>query len=258
LFTEHKDALGAGYALALAGYAFTHTDTAQAETCFDQAEALLRRFGPTKTLAQLLCLRGIALGHLGQSEAATRMFEESLGVARTIGYRGWAETVELNLAEIAHANGRTEEAIIRARQASASCRASGNVSTLAVLLHNLAGYLLTRNDWLAARDAGAEALRLHLVMGASTGVTLALQHLALAAALADDMLLAARLAGYCDRYYERERRTREHNERGSAETLASRLASCIPHEERERLRAEGAGWTENQAAAALLEGRKEA
>jgi hypothetical protein len=228
-------------------------DMAEAESYYEEAEALLRPLGPTKQLASVLAARAVARGlWAGDTASARPLFAESLSLARAVGYRRLIEATAIHLAELEAVDGRLEAAIARSREAEVASRQDGDERFLNVTLANLTGYLLAVGDVSSARVTGAEALRLARSHGDSYWVNRVLERLALAAALSGDAAHAARLAGYCDAMYRLDSTPRERVEQTAWQNLSRGLDAALTPAEKARLMAEGAAWDEEQAAAAAL------
>ena len=131
-------------------------------------------------------------------------------------------------------------------------RSTGDLVGLGCIAQNLAAYLLSIDEAAEGCDVGRESLELALSVGRVQGVIISIQHLALAAALGDDIDLAARLAGYVTRVFEAENWTREPLE----QSLWTKLLVCLGRDlSAERLSdrmAEGAVWTDEAAIGAAL------
>jgi hypothetical protein len=98
--------------------------------------------------------------------------------------------------------------------------------------NNSAAYCVALGDIAAARESALEALRLARQVGHEVYLAVALQHLALLAALGGDIQRGADLLGYVDARYDK---------------LMAALRVTLTEDEITRLAAEGGAWSEDQA-----------
>ena len=228
----------------------------EAESFYHEAEALLRPLGATKHLAGVLAGLAAARCIVASDTATTRaLLEESLSLARPLGYGRLIENAGILLAEIEAADERFDEAIATAREAEAALRQSGNVRFLYITLSNLAGYLLAAGEIEAGQAAGLEGLRLAQAHGDDFVVHVLVEHLALAAAHSGEPVRAARLAGYGSTVY-RSDRARERTESRNWARLMADLDAVLTPDDKTALMQEGAAWSEDQAAAAAVDGAR--
>src|ERR1700694_361748 len=89
------------------------------------------------------------------------------------------------------------------------------------------------------------------------GFAVALQHLALLAALYGQAHTAARLSGYVDAQFEHLGSDREPTEKSEQDKLIASLREQLSDTEIEKLAAEGAAWLEDQAVEEALTVRLE-
>jgi predicted ATPase/class 3 adenylate cyclase len=255
IFRRLGDHWNCAWALMTAAESLVGRETwGEAESFYHEAEALLRPLGPTKYLAAVLAGQAAARCIVASDTAATRaLLEESLSLARPLGYARLIENATILLAEIEAADGQLDEAIATAREAEAALRQSGNVRLLYITLSNLAGYLLAAGEIEAGEAAGVEGLRLAQAHGDDFVVHVLVEHLALAAAHSGEPVRAARLAGYGSTVY-RSDRAREHIESRNWASLTAHLDAALPSDEKTALMQEGAAWTEDQAAKAAVVG----
>ena len=255
IFRQLDDRKNRAWALTVAADSIIRPgDVTEAEALYQEAEALLRAVDAKKQLASLLASRAVARGlWAGDTVSARPLFEESLSLARTVGYRRLIETTSIHLAELDAAEGRLEVAVARARESEAIHRQGGNERFLNVTLANLTGYLLELGDVASARVAGAEALRLARLHGDRFLFNAVAERLALAAASSGDARRAARIAGYCNAMYQLDSSARERIEQRTWLNLTKRLDALLTPTDKATLFAEGAAWEEEQVAQAALE-----
>lgn len=253
LFHKSDELLLAAAALSQAGRLLLRPgDYAEADHYVREGLALLRPYGATRFLVGALD-NIVALNWFSDDLARARHYLEELHtVALQVGHVRILHSTEIVLAELDFSAGRKEAALSRARHTLAACRSTGDLVGLGCIAQNLAAYLLSIDEAAEGCDVGRESLELALSVGRVQGVIISIQHLALAAALGDDIDLAARLAGYVTRVFEAENWTREPLE----QSLWTKLLVCLGRDlSAERLSdrmAEGAVWTDEAAIGAAL------
>jgi hypothetical protein len=116
---------------------------------------------------------------------------------------------------------------------------------------NLGVYRVALGDLEGAWQAARKALTLARELQIGSFVSVALQHLALVAALQGQAETAGRLLGYVDARMKALGMERELTEKwGYHKSLAS-LCEQLNETEIDKLSAEGAAWSEDQAVAAI-------
>ena len=112
---------------------------------------------------------------------------------------------------------------------------------------NVAAYHLALGQFDQARRHARASLVLcrHLQSPQMTAV--AMEHLAHVAVAHGDARHAARLSGYIDAWYAREALEREWTEQQCYERFAARLREALSKDDLDRYRAEGAGFSQEDA-----------
>lgn len=220
-----------------------------AETASTQAEAIPEasasvRIVLLETRAHLNRLRG-------DFDTAAETFEQLRNEHRSIGNPDSIPAA--GLAEVEHARGRTERAIAIVREALPAACSRPDKRTLATLLVNLAGYLVATNDLLGAIVAAREAIEIRAAHEPDrVGVAVAIEHVALIAALRGHFARAAALEGFVDAAFERNGAVREFTETTTHDCLWALLTGTVAPEELARLRADGAALAPENAIALAL------
>ncbi|MDQ2908849.1 MAG: hypothetical protein M3R44_05785 [Candidatus Eremiobacteraeota bacterium] len=155
-------------------------------------------------------------------------------------------SILLELAELEHARSETRRAIAHAREALAAVGTDRSART--DLLINLPAYLLAVDALGEARDAGRAALEF-LRKADPDGIpaAIAVETMALAAALGDNVRCAARLEGYADARMRAAGYECEFTERTTHERLRALLHERLPAAKLDALLAEGAAWPAQNA-----------
>ncbi len=188
----------------------------------------------------------------GDFAEAARLLERYRAMDRAFGNASTATL--LQLAELEHQRGNTEDAIAHIREALVSA-APGKLDRLLPYLYgNLPAYLLAIDDLSGACIAGRNALNL-LRKTDPDGIIAAIviEHVSLAAALAGDLHAAARLEGYADANFRAAGYARDFTERTSYDRLRALLRERLTTSTLEELLAEGAGWDADTAITQALE-----
>ncbi|HEX9302513.1 MAG TPA: hypothetical protein VF959_09215, partial [Casimicrobiaceae bacterium] len=121
---------------------------------------------------------------------------------------------------------------------------------LGLCLTNLAGIHTERGELDEALAAAREGLPMRKAAGHAWS---AFDHLALRVALAGQTASGARLAGYSDAAYAAKATPREANEARARDRLQALLRERLDESELERLLAEGATMSEDEACRLALE-----
>jgi tetratricopeptide (TPR) repeat protein len=198
--------------------------------------------------AAALETKGNVLTDVGRAGEARALCNDALRLYRAAGDEHRAAGAQLNLAELAFAAGDTREAVELADATIALVRRLQVPNLEAVALVNATGYRLVLGEVEAARALGRDALAVARFGQIHSLVTVALQHLATVAALRGDPARAARVLGYVDAWYARERYAREPTEAKTYELLTASLRDRLSPAERAAFGREGAAYSEDAAA----------
>ncbi|MBV8163215.1 MAG: adenylate/guanylate cyclase domain-containing protein [Candidatus Eremiobacteraeota bacterium] len=153
-----------------------------------------------------------------------------------------------NLAELEFADGHREAAFSAASEALAIQQRRGVDSIqLAICNINGAAYHFAVGDPDGARASAREGLRVARQVESAVCIETALQHLALGMALERQPHDAARLLGYVNAVLRATGIGRESTEKWGYDRLMSVLRAQLSDIEIEKLAAEGAAWSEDQA-----------
>jgi ATP/maltotriose-dependent transcriptional regulator MalT len=252
LYRQIGDAGNLGAVLAMIGPIRSFLGAkAEAAAALEEAKSLLETAGWRKSLLNVTNNLGVLAMINGDLPAARELFAEALEITRRSGSRAGEVLALINLAEIEFNLGEIEPAVERTGMAVGYLRAGGQQSELGWALVNLATYLLIAGRLPEAGRAAREALGLVRPVGGFI-LRACLQQWALLSASGGRLAAAARLAGFVDAGYEAAGETREPTELRVYHDLQALLAG-LPAGECERLKREGAAWTEAQAARFAVE-----
>jgi predicted ATPase/class 3 adenylate cyclase len=202
----------------------------------------------------LLYVRAILSKSRGDLESAARINEQLRKANRSLG-NGHGESIAAgNLAETEHARGRTHLAIAIFEDMLPTLRSGTNRGGLATALNNLAGYRVAVDDLPGAVSAARESLELRASTEPDEVYTgIAIENLALVAAVRGDFSRAAVLEGHANAALSRQGFEREFTETATYDRLTALLREGLSPGELARLLAEGAALTPDAAIALALE-----
>jgi predicted ATPase len=226
---------------------------------FDDADAALTEaaaFPGTSASLNLamLYVRALLSTSRGDLESAARTNEQLRALHRSLG-NSYGEMIAAgNLGEIEHARGRTPLAISVFESMLPALRSGKDRGRLTTALNNLAGYRAAVGDLAGAVSAARESIQL----GAPTApekaaVGIAVEHIALVAAVQGNLSRAALLEGYADAVFRRQGFEREFTETATYNRVIAVLQAGLSPDDRSRLTAEGAALAPEAAIALALE-----
>ncbi len=223
----------------------------EAAAALAEAFTELKLEGVPKTLAQYFLVSGAVKTETGDLAAARIDYQRGVALARSAG----AERLMIGglnfLADLAWEMGDLDTALAGFHEAAALLRKMATrKGMLGMCLTNLAGIHTERGELDQALAAAREGLPIRRDAGHAW---FAFDHLALRAALAGKTSSAARLAGYSDAAYAAKATPRQANEARARDRLRSLLRERFNPDELERLLAEGANLSEDEACVMALE-----
>jgi len=254
LYRRIGDELGLGISLARLGRVLTLMGK------FDQAEAALSEARPFLEYAPIPQARnyyffnsGFLNAFSGDLGAARRNYEKALIIERQAGNEFALLATMGNLANVNWALGDLDAAAASLREQEALLRGS-RVRTnrlLGFALMNLSGVLTEKGEVDEALMLAREGLPLVRESGSAW---LFIDHVALRAARAGKLDSAGRLAGYADAVHAANGAARQFIEARTRDQLHAVLREALPSHELDRLLAEGAKMSEDEACRLALEG----
>lgn len=180
------------------------------------------------------------------------MFARALEAFKALGDEAATARWLANLAELEFADGQVDQAL-RLADESLEMRVLGkNALSLATGYHNKAAYCIAVGNLDGASKAAREGLRWAQQAQSGLSIAVCIQHLALLGMLRGEGRNAAHLIGYVNLQYKKLGSEREYTEKWSYEKLMAALREHLSEPEIEKLAAEGAVWSEDQAAEEAL------
>jgi len=215
----------------------------QARQSFQEAGDKLGLMSSVQQLASIADSRG-------DTATARRLNEEVIAGFRALGNETGGALALGNLGEIEFKEGHWSEAVRLAGEALAIHQRVKDQHNTTLCNLNLGVYRVALGDLDGARQAAMQALNLARELQGRSFVAIALQHLALIAALQGETQRASSLLGYVDALIEALGMERELTEQWGYDALMASLRRELSDVEIEKLAAEGAAWSEDQAVAA--------
>ncbi|MDQ6767920.1 MAG: NB-ARC domain-containing protein [Candidatus Eremiobacteraeota bacterium] len=213
-----------------------------------RALTALREYGDKEGVARCLSQQGAIANTAGKRSGGRDLHAQALAAFKALGDELGSAIVLGNLAELEFADGHPEQALRSVNQAlEMDARRGVDAINLAVYRGNSAAYRIALGDIDGAGTLAREALSFARQAQAASLIATVLQHFALLMALLSQTQNAARLLGYVDVQLKELGDEREPTERWGYETLMATLREHLSDAEIERLAAEGARWSEDQA-----------
>jgi non-specific serine/threonine protein kinase len=240
----------AGHALVLLGRC------SEGEPLLAEALAAARRLGDPKGAGLALLSLGIARDVLDDVAGARSRYAEALATATLSGNDELMASVSTSLAEAEFRDGDALTAIRVAGEAIAGYRAINHAPRAAMVLGNIAMYLVALGRYDEALSSAHEALGPLRDEQKNFAIAYTLQHVAAIAAFRptealeaahDGRLRAARLMGYIDTRLTALEALSAYNEQRECDRILSALREALGVDYLVELMAEGREWTEDQA-----------
>jgi predicted ATPase/DNA-binding winged helix-turn-helix (wHTH) protein len=253
LYRRLDDPLGLGCALVPLGLILAHMGRfEQAESAFAEAFHMLKRADVAKAWALYFNGLGFLKSLTGNTTEARVQWERALSLYREVGSEGPALSMLTNLADTTWTLGDLDAALLATSEVVAHLRGSPQTrkTALGTCLTNLAGVYTERGELGEALAAAQEGLPL---LKEVSMIWYSLDHLALRAALTGNFANAARLAGFADSGHTERKVSRQPNEARAHARLQVLLREQLAPDQLERLLAEGAKMSEDEACRMALE-----
>jgi predicted ATPase/DNA-binding XRE family transcriptional regulator len=220
-----------------------------AERAFERVASIreTRRLEPNADWISVLVHRSHFLSRQNRLDEAAAAIDESIALAREL-QRPYHEMWSLlNAAEIAFARQDPHEAVRIAGEGLALSVTHEHVVAEVCARTLRSGYYLAAGDAEAARSEARAAISGGFNVEARI-ISSAILHLAAAAAMAGDSIVAARLKGYVDRHHLPGETPLEPSEINSYDILTSTLQAQFSPDELAELTRQGALLTDSEAA----------
>ncbi len=213
-----------------------------------QALAVMRGCKDNFGIANSLRTQADVASEMGEFAKSRDLSAEALAITKTAGNEIAMAVNFASFAELEFADGHPEKALQAVTEALAIDQRRGvDAANLGTDNINSAAYRIALNDLDGASVSAREGLRIARHVQRADLISVALQHLALLAALQRQAQLPARLLGYVDTQFKAQGYERESTEKWGRDKLMSALREQLSEAEIEKLAAEGAAWSEDQA-----------
>jgi tetratricopeptide (TPR) repeat protein len=180
-------------------------------------------------------------------DSARATYTRALEVAREHGVEFGVMNAYLYLADLEFASGNYESALANATEALDLAERNKSSRVLSNLRNNLASYRLAVGQSTEAAADSREALRILREIQNGYQIAVAVQNMALIAALSGELEHAALLTGYVDAYFERNGLERQPTELWGRKRIEELLAASADERSFAAARQRGALLTEEQA-----------
>jgi len=253
LYRALGDATGLGFALVQLAVASVSTGRLErAAQSLAEARPLLQNARLPKALARYFDVSGFLLRQTNEPLRAREHFERALKLFGSAGAEREALRTLGNLADLTWSLGDLEASVTAFRESVARLRKSPltTANMLGFNLANLAGVLIEKGELAEALATAREGLPL---LNLSGNAWIHADHLALRAALANRFADAARMRGHADSRYAAKQALRHPNEARAHARLEALLHAHLTEADLERLLAEGAALTDDEACSMALE-----
>jgi predicted ATPase/DNA-binding CsgD family transcriptional regulator len=248
LYESVGDDYGQACALNALGYSlFRMGRRGEASEAIARALAAMRELEDKAGVADCLNAQSIIQTPSGDVAAARDSYAQALAAYKALGNESGTAVVLRNLAELEFGDGRVAEAMRFVGEALEIHVRGKNAFNLATTYNNIAAYRIALQDLGGAGEAARQGLRWARQAQYALQIAIALQHLALVGALREETLTAVRLIGYVNTQFKELAYEREDTEKWSYDKLMAALREHLSDAEIEKLAAEGAAWSEDQA-----------
>ncbi len=253
LYERIGDVRGAAYALRMLAYSLLQVgNIEQANRVIERAVAAFRERGDKVGIASCLGLLGVSAYTQGDLAAGRHHYIQAVAACRELGDELATADVLGNFGELEFADGHPERALRLVSESLEITSRGKELANLAIDHNNRAAYCIALGRVAEARVSAREGLRCARGERNEWNTYVALQHLALLAAIGGAPSTAARVVGYVNAQYERLGLEREATEKWAYERLVDDLRRRLDPDEFDELVAEGGSWSEDQAVDAAL------
>ncbi len=213
-----------------------------------RALTALREYGDRPGAARCLVQQAGIANTAGARSEGRDLHAQALAAYKALGDELGAAIVLGNLGELEFADGHPEQALRSVNQAlEMDARRGVDAINLAIYRGNSAAYRIALGDIDGAGTLAREGLSFARQAQNAWLIATVLQHFALLMALEGQTQNAARLLGYVDLQLKELGAKREPTERWGYDKLMAALCERLSEAEIEKLAAEGAAWSEDQA-----------
>jgi tetratricopeptide (TPR) repeat protein len=226
----------------------------EAQATIERALVTSRACGDTTNVVGCLGVQTSIERLRGDFRAGRALLTQALAIYKSLGNEAGIANVLSNLAELEFADGHPQQALSAAIEALEIYAGGKHTTNIAIGHINSAVYRVALGDLTGARDSAREGLRVARQARYEIYIAIALQHLALLAALAGHPRRGAQLLGYVEAQYAALTLQRDTTEQWGYDKLTTALHETLDADEIARLAADGAAWAEDQTIDEALAG----
>jgi len=254
LYQSVGDERGAAYALRTLAYSLLQMGLLdEANDVIVRATAAMREHGDRVGVASCLSLQGVGAYNRGDFSQGREFYQQALRAYKSLGDDLATANVLGNLGELEFADGNPEAALASVTESLAITSRLKEASDLAIDYNNSCAYRIALGDLDRALEAAREGLRLAQLEQNAWNIAVAVQHIALLAALRGRSHAAGKLIGYVNEQFRQLKLERETTEKKGFERLMVALRGQLSEGQIQKLAAEGATWSEDQVAEEALQ-----
>ena len=225
----------------------------EGDEAIDRAIAIYRRSGPPLALARGIAMKAIVAESREDFPASRSLNREAIAMLRALGCVRLVGAALTNLGATELLAGNYQDAQRISEEALAVFLPGKNHRDLTIVYDNLAINFIMLDDTPGARQSARNAVHHARAMRDPLYVAEAVIHLACVGARERKMDDAARVFGYVCRQYEAHGLANRAADHKSGELVMEWLGAHFNATELERLKAEGAAWTEDKAVDVAME-----
>lgn len=223
----------------------------EAKAALIEARAILLQLDQPRPLLMVHSSLGNVARNIGDIEGAKRHYEDAIDLARSVKDTKYELFILLKLAELEFQIGNIDRAVDLGSALLRGVRQDPQGGFLTSALANLTAYILARSNTVAARPYAEDFFTTSKTVGGYE-LRISIMQWALIGALEGHFANAALLAGFVDNGFKCGGEFKEPTEKHTYDQLKRLLNSAIPAAEHQALEAEGASWTEDEAAGFVL------
>ena len=249
LYESAGDGPGAARALAMLAFGLAQMGRLdEASEANTRALAALREYGDKAGVARCLNVQAAITTNRGPTADARDLYAQALAAYKALGDELGTAIVQGNIGEMEFAGGHPRQALLSVSEAlDMNPRRGVDTVNMAAYRCNSAAYQIALGDIDGALASAREGLGFARQAQDALLTAFALQHSAMLVALLGKPQGAAKLLGYIDVQLKELGATRGPTEQWGYEKLTATLREHLSEAEIEKLEAEGAAWSEDQA-----------
>jgi predicted ATPase/class 3 adenylate cyclase len=248
LYESARDARGAARARARLAYSLLQIGRIdEANEMASQAITTLRELEEKWWVSYTLVRQAGIASDRGEMEVARDLFAQALASFKAVGDEFGISLTLINLGEKEFAAGCPDEALRLVSEALEIDSRGKDAFNLAIDFANVAAYRIAVGDLQGSSESARRGLQLGREAQYAMIVPVAIQHIALIAALRGQLRTSAQLAGFVDAQFKTLIQQRQPTEQWGYDKLMAALRGQLSEAEIEKLGAEGAAWSEDRA-----------